>query len=216
MTADPDPDPEPAGPELTDIESAGIEPTGTEPTRIEPAGTEPTRIEPAGTEPTGIDLDSTVVVADHRRLLPEDESHWAGLLRRVLVEEQVVAPWEAGLSFVAADEMAALNAAHRGIDRPTDVLALGTDDGSAPRADGEPRLVGDVVICPSVAASNAADRGTTVDDELALLVVHGALHLVGYDHIDDADAARMQGRERELLAPVLVANRSTDHGAGSR
>ena len=95
--------------------------------------------------------------------------------------------------------MAALNAEHRGIDCPTDVLALGVDDGCVPRADDEPRLVGDVVICPSVAASNAAASGSTVDDEMALLVVHGTLHLLGYDHIDDIDAVTMEGRERELL-----------------
>lgn len=141
-----------------------------------------------------------VVVSDRQQDLLVCQERWSGLLRRVLAEEQVGAPWEAGLSFVAADEMAGLNAAHRGIDQPTDVLAFGADDGSAPRADDEPRLVGDVVICPSVAASNAAVRNKAVDDELALLVVHGTLHLLGYDHIDDSDARKMEERERALLA----------------
>ena len=141
-----------------------------------------------------------VVVSDHQQDLTVDEDRWAGLMRRVLEEEGVAIPWEVGLSFVGADQMAMLNAEHRGISRPTDVLAFGVDDGRVPRADDEPRLVGDVVICPSVAASNAADRGNSVEDELALLVVHGALHLLGYDHIDDVDAVAMEGRERELLA----------------
>ncbi len=141
-----------------------------------------------------------VVVSDRQQDLLVAQDRWAGLLRRVLAEERIAAPWEAGLLFVAADEMAALNAAHRGSDRPTDVLAFGADDGSAPRADGEPRLVGDVVICPSVAASNAEAHDRTVDDELALLVVHGALHLLGYDHLDDNDAQVMEQRELELLA----------------
>ena len=143
--------------------------------------------------------DGVVVVADRQHDWPIDKDRWTRLLRRVLAEEGVAPPWEAGLAFVPADEMAALNAAHRGIDRPTDVLAFAADDGTAPRAADEPRLVGDVVICPSVAASNAAARGEAVDDELALLVVHGGLHLLGYDHIDDADAVQMQGREQELL-----------------
>ena len=151
-------------------------------------------------KPSGSGFDRAVVVSNRQHDLPVAQDRWAGLLRRVLAEERVDGPWEAGLSFVAADEMASLNAAHRGIDRPTDVLAFGADDGSAPRADDEPRLVGDVVICPSVAASNAATRGKTVDDELALLVVHGTLHLLGYDHVDDSDAELMEGRERELLA----------------
>ncbi|WP_419928168.1 rRNA maturation RNase YbeY [Candidatus Poriferisocius sp.] len=151
--------------------------------------------------PSGSDIDAAVVVVlDGQRDLTVDEERWAGLLRRVLSEEQVPVPWEAGLSFVEAGEMAALNATHRGIDRPTDVLAFGADDGSAPRGPDEPRLVGDVVICPSIAAANAETRGASIDDELALLVVHGALHLLGYDHIDDRDAQKMEGRERELLA----------------
>ena len=152
-------------------------------------------------KPSGSDIDQAVVVVfDRQRDLILDEGRWAGLMRRVLVEERVSAPWEAGLSFVDADEMAALNSAHRRVDRPTDVLAFGADDGSAPRGPDEPRLVGDVVICPSVAAANAEASGRSVQEELALLVVHGALHLLGYDHAKDRDAERMEGREQEMLA----------------
>ena len=152
-------------------------------------------------KPGGSDVDrAMVVVSDHQQDLTVDEDRWAALMRRVLADERVAVPWEAGLSFVSADEMAALNAEHRGIKRPTDVLAFGIDDGHVPRADDEPRMVGDVVICPSVAASNAAARGKSIEEELGLLVVHGTLHLLGYDHIDDVDAVAMEGRERELLA----------------
>jgi probable rRNA maturation factor len=63
-----------------------------------------------------------------------------------------------------------------------------------------PILLGDVVVCPAVAARNAGDHGVTEDDELALLVVHGLLHLLGMDHDGDEDAERMERRERELLA----------------
>ncbi len=156
-----------------------------------------------------------VEVSNRQHDLPVAQDRWAGLLRRVLAEERVDAPWEVGLSFVAADEMAALNAAHRGIDRPTDVLAFGADDGSAPRAADEPRLVGDVVICPSVAATNAAARGKAVGDELALLVVHGALHLLGYDHVEESDAELMEGRERELLALTSARHALAGSPAGS-
>ena len=159
----------------------------------------------SGPKPVGVVPDSgVVVVSDRQDDLPVGDGRWADLLRRVLEAEGVATPWEAGLSFVAADEIAALNAAHRGIDRPTDVLAFGADDGSAPRADNEPRLVGDVVICPSIAASNASTDGNAVDDEVALLVVHGTLHLLGYDHVDDAEAERMQAREQELLAAATA------------
>ncbi|WP_420436862.1 rRNA maturation RNase YbeY [Candidatus Poriferisocius sp.] len=170
----------------------------------------------AGTRCPESDSDSeVVVVSDRQQDLLVSQQRWAGLMRRVLAEERVDAPWEAGLSFVAAGEMAALNAAHRGIDQPTDVLAFGADDGSAPRADDEPRLVGDVVICPSVAAANAVDRGQAIDDELGLLVVHGTLHLLGYDHIDDTDAEKMEERERELLALASSADSFAGSQAGS-
>lgn len=167
-------------------------------------------------KPGGSGFDRAVVeVSDRQQDLPVAHDRWTGLLRRVLAEERVEVPWEAGLSFVGSDEMAALNAAHRGVDRPTDVLAFGADDGSAPRADDEPRLVGDVVICPSVAASNAAVHGKTVDDELALLVVHGTLHLLGYDHVSDSDAELMEGRERELLALASAQDAMAGSQAGS-
>lgn len=168
-------------------------------------------------KPGGSAFEQTVVVvSDRQQDLLVAQDHWGELLRRVLAEEQVDVPWEAGLSFVGVDEMAALNAEHRGIDRPTDVLAFGADDGSAPRADDEPRLVGDVVICPSVAASNAAAHDRTVDEELALLVVHGTLHLLGYDHVDDNDARLMEGREQELLALASAGDALAGSQAGSR
>ncbi|MDE3009044.1 MAG: rRNA maturation RNase YbeY, partial [Acidobacteriota bacterium] len=63
-----------------------------------------------------------------------------------------------------------------------------------------PQLVGDVVICPAVAARNAIEHECTLDDEIALLVVHGVLHLLGWDHVIDDEAEKMEARERELLA----------------
>ena len=65
-----------------------------------------------------------------------------------------------------------------------------------------PLAIGDVVVCPEVAQRQASERGIALDDELALLVVHGTLHLFGYDHAEPDDAERMQRRERELLGVV--------------
>ena len=65
--------------------------------------------------------------------------------------------------------------------------------------DAPPDLLGDVVVCPSVASANATRDGVTYDDELALLVVHGTLHLLGWDHEEEAEATKMEARERELL-----------------
>ncbi|HEX8581809.1 MAG TPA: rRNA maturation RNase YbeY, partial [Acidimicrobiales bacterium] len=63
-----------------------------------------------------------------------------------------------------------------------------------------PILLGDVVICPAVARRNAGEHGVTYEDELALLVVHGVLHVLGQDHAEPEEAAAMQAEERDLLA----------------
>lgn len=126
-----------------------------------------------------------------------DGPRWAGLLAAVLASEGVADGAEAGLTFVTPSAMAELNAAHMGGSGPTDVLAFPID-GLA--ADGEGSLVGDVVICPVVAWGGADDHAGSADDEIALLVVHGALHLLGHDHALDDDRVLMQGRERALLA----------------
>ena len=60
-------------------------------------------------------------------------------------------------------------------------------------------MLGDVVLCPSVARRNATTADHAYEDELALLIVHGILHLLGMDHIEEADAEKMEARERELL-----------------
>jgi probable rRNA maturation factor len=77
------------------------------------------------------------------------------------------------LSFVTRRKMKSLNRRYRGKDRPTDVLSFNMDEG---------KLLGDVLICPDVAKSNAREYGVTFDQEVARLTVHGLLHLKGMDH----------------------------------
>jgi len=131
-----------------------------------------------------------------------DGPRWAALLAVVLAAEGVAAGAEAGLTFVSPSAMAELNQAHMGGAGPTDVLAFPIDgrDAEGAGATAPPGVVGDVVICPVVAWAGAADHAGSDDDELALLVVHGALHLLGHDHAEDGERTVMQGRERELLA----------------
>lgn len=141
----------------------------------------------------------SVVVADERTPddaagLDVDLERWSGLAEAVLVDEQAVG--ELTLTFVDRSEMTALNAEHMGQDGPTDVLSFPMDDESLP---GVPVLLGDVVISPAVAADQFATHAGTLDDELALLVVHGILHVLGHDHAEPADAAVMRRRELELL-----------------
>ena len=137
-----------------------------------------------------------------------DTERWAGLARAVLHDEGIPSG-ELGLRFVDAGAMAELNLAHMGTAGPTDVLAFPIDGGhgGAP-ASGPTVLLGDVVVCPAYASranghtAASGNRRPTGDpaDELALLVVHGVLHVLGYDHAHEAEAAAMQAREQQLLA----------------
>jgi probable rRNA maturation factor len=148
---------------------------------------------PSRTEPApAVD----VVVDDQQSDVPLDRDRWAALAGAVCAAEG--ASGEVTLTFVDVDEIAALNEEHMGVDGPTDVLSFPLDAGTGP-AVGEPVLLGDVVICPAVAAQQASEHAGTVDDELALLVVHGCLHLFGHDHAEPDETARMRARELELL-----------------
>ena len=110
-----------------------------------------------------------------------DEGAAATLARETLAAEGI-AEGDLGIAFVGADEMRGLKREHLGIDEPTDVLSFPID-GREPLAEGVPRQLGDVVLCPDV-----------VGEEWRWPLVHGLLHLLGYDHGDE-----MARREQELV-----------------
>lgn len=117
----------------------------------------------------------------------------------VLAEEGVNRSTEMSVSFVGKERIRQLNAEHRGIDRPTDVLSFPCDDPDEV-PDGETIFLGDLIIAPEIVLEQSRDYGTGYEGELSLLVTHGMLHLLGYDHIEDAEAEEMERREREILA----------------
>ena len=155
-----------------------------------------------------------VFAADEQEAHPIDVARWAELARRVLEARGVKGDTEVSLLFVDEVAIAALNVEFLGKPGPTDVLSFPIEDeptptgrspdfgGTGPGSSAEQSvltLLGDVVICPAVASRNATDRGVAFEDELALLVVHGLLHLLGMDHEDDGEAARMEALEQQLL-----------------
>ncbi len=100
--------------------------------------------------------------------------------------------------------MQELNARYRGFDKPTDVLSFAQSENPAgaplpPSLPGQPLLLGDVVISVDTAARQAEAHGVTLEQELALLTVHGLLHLLGYEDETEEGAERMREREREIL-----------------
>ena len=141
----------------------------------------------------------TVVVADERSDpdSPEvvvDVERWRRLAIDVLADSDAIG--ELTLSFVDSQDMAELNLEHMGTSGPTDVLSFPMDDEPVV---GVPTLLGDVVISPAVAAGQFSEHAGTLDDELALLVVHGILHVLGHDHAEPDETALMRARELDLL-----------------
>jgi probable rRNA maturation factor len=162
-----------------------------------------------------------VFAADEQSAHPVDTIGLVTLAEAVLKAEGVRGAAELSLLFVDEQAMSDLNKRFVGKDGPTDVLSFPIDEepmeggrspdsggsgpGDMPAEPGDlPTLLGDIVICPAVAARNVADglhddRASNYDEELALLVVHGILHLMGMDHEDDDEATAMEAREKELL-----------------
>lgn len=142
-----------------------------------------------------------VVQAGVYALLDKDE------VRRdcdlVLREEGVTRPCMVSVSVVSDERIHQLNKTWRGVDRPTDVISLECerpdDPGLAP---GEPCELGDIVLAPDYITRQAQRFGTTPADECRLLLVHGMLHLLGYDHLEEDEAEVMEAREDELVAKI--------------
>ncbi len=138
-----------------------------------------------------------VDVEDRQQAYEIDSQELGELLAAVLTAQHGDVAAEVGLTFIDVDEMTDLNIAHMQGVGPTDVLAFPIDGvAAAGRVPfGQPTMLGDIVICPEVAAK----APQPLPDELALLVVHGALHLLGHDHGEPDEAAVMQSLEVEML-----------------
>jgi probable rRNA maturation factor len=175
-----------------------------------------------GDEPPSPTAGPRVVAGDEQGDEAVDLDVLVELVRTTLAGEGVPADAEANLLLVDEASIAELNAEHLGGEGPTDVLSFpidgpslgltgsatganaaalglagaGSDAGAVGGTHPDGVLVGDVVICPAVARRSAQARGLELADELCLLAVHGALHLLGHDHADAEGAEAM--REREL------------------
>jgi probable rRNA maturation factor len=140
------------------------------------------------------------VTADGVRV-PVARARVAALAARVLRAEKVRDAM-VSIAFVSDREIAALNWRHLRHRGPTDVISFGF----APGARGGP-VIGDVYVAPGVARRNAAEHGRGVREETLRLVVHGVLHVLGYDHPDDDSRYRspMWRRQERLLRSALAA-----------
>ena len=124
-----------------------------------------------------------------------DEMRLTELARHVLLSEGLAEGVELSVLLVTADHIRELSARFANKSHATDVLAF-------PMMEDDPdeeTLLGDVVVCPSVAQHNASRLGHSLSKELDTLVVHGTLHLLGYDHQNDDERHRMDRRVGDLL-----------------
>jgi probable rRNA maturation factor len=182
------------------------------------------------------DDEPSVWASDEQRDHPVDVAHFVRLARLVLDAEDVPDDAQVSLMFVDEATIAEYNERFLDVPGPTDVLSFPIDDdlvtaGRWPDAVGRgpghgsdtpdpPTLLGDVMVCPSYAAGEAARRGRSLQSELELLVVHGLLHLLNYDHAEPEEDARMSSRQDELLSafrtgrPPGRGDGATPSGAG--
>ena len=143
----------------------------------------------------------TVRITNRQRSIPLEVGAFRALAERVL--HKLARPEaDVGLTFVGDRGIRSLNRRYRKKDRPTDVLAFPLAHARPLRGDGRslpPALLGDVVISVPTARRQARERGHGLRREIAWLLIHGILHLLGYDHMRPAEARRMRRREKALL-----------------
>jgi probable rRNA maturation factor len=138
-----------------------------------------------------------------RRGVPRPDGRLLRVRARALLAALGQEEAELSVALVDDEAIAALNAAHRGRPRPTDVLSFSLLEG--PHAERRGNLLGDVVIGVETAAREAKRRACALDDEIARLLVHGVLHLLGHDHEARQEARLMRAEERRLARLLAVS-----------
>ncbi|MBL7486995.1 rRNA maturation RNase YbeY [Frankia sp. AgB1.9] len=161
----------------------------------------------------------SVFIANETGESDVDEVTLAGLARFVLDAMKVNPLAELSIMIVETAAMTDLHVRYMGEDGPTDVLAFPQDEAFessyADSADNDPAtLLGDVVLCPEVARKQAVTAGHTAQRELHLLCTHGILHLLGYDHAEQAEEREMFRLQEDLLTRWEAAV-ALEAGAGS-
>ncbi|WP_153506337.1 rRNA maturation RNase YbeY [Cumulibacter manganitolerans] len=143
--------------------------------------------------------------------IPVGEVRLSAIATFVLGELGINPQAELSVLIVDVPHMASLNERWMGEEGPTDVLAFPMDElapagrpgvspaDSTDEDDDDPALLGDIVLCPAVAISQAAAAGHSFEDELHMLTTHGILHLLGYDHMEPEEEREMFGLQASLL-----------------
>ncbi|MDV2475089.1 rRNA maturation RNase YbeY [Rhodococcus zopfii] len=145
------------------------------------------------------------------------EENLLDVARFVIARMDVHPAAELSMVLVDCDAMADLHMRWMDLPGPTDVMSFPMDElepGGRPDApEPGPSMLGDIVLCPSFAAEQATKAGHSLDHELALLTVHGMLHLLGYDHAEPEEEKEMFGLQNQLLEEWYEELRRAEHEA---
>lgn len=137
-----------------------------------------------------------------------DQPSLVTMIERVLTEDGIEDG--ASLALVLTDDtlLRELNLRHREVDAPTDVLSFPASEGEDfPTPEGEPSHLGDIVVSVESVGRQAEEAGLAIGEELAHVVLHGLLHILGYDHEESDEEAVMKAREEAVLGPAIHAGR---------
>ncbi|TNU76594.1 rRNA maturation RNase YbeY [Miniimonas arenae] len=136
-----------------------------------------------------------------------DELEFAALARYVLDQMHVHPQAELSVIFVDVPAMTELHVRWMDEPGPTDVMSFPMDE-LRPGTEGEPSdpgILGDIVVCPEVATAQAREAGHSAQEEMLLLVTHGILHLLGFDHAEEEERTEMFDLQRRLLLTFLAS-----------
>ena len=143
----------------------------------------------------------TIDFSDHTEIV---KSEWLTQIDKLLTfakeQEQIDSDAELSVTFVDKTEIQEINKIYRDKDKVTDVISFALEE-DEPEIIGldMPRVLGDIIICTDVAQEQADSYGHSFERELGFLALHGFLHLLGYDHIDEEDEKEMFGRQDQIL-----------------
>ena len=154
-----------------------------------------------GDQGAGAEMTETSIIVVNETDMPCGTSDLEDLARFLLVELRLHEEAELGIRLVGLDEMTELHVEWMQEAGPTDVLSFPMDElrSAPPGTDPVLGMLGDIVLCPQVAAAQAIEFGRSLDEELQYLTTHGVLHLIGYDHMTEGEHAEMFTLKDQLL-----------------
>lgn len=150
--------------------------------------------------------------------LEADSTGLVRLARYALEQLRIHPQAELSILLVDAEAMSAYHQKYLGEEGPTDVLSFPMDELRPPADDEDPPdgLLGDIVLCPEVTNRQAAEHGRSAEAEAEYLLVHGLLHLLGYDHATPAEKTEMFGLKDKIIAGWAASHKDRHAGGGQR